>query len=789
VQQDFDWIRAMKKWIPAAIFLPVLIFGWVTDARAAPETLTTLAAVSTAGNTRAGQRVAVAFEATVTYFRGYDHVMFVQDGDAAIFVLAPPHSKLTAGDRVLVRGTTRSSFRPFVAADNLTLLGHGAIPRAAQATFDGLIRASYDCRLVTVHGVVRSADLELITGATSRSITLQILTDGGYVEASVDSNEEHFLKELLDTTVEVTGVSAGKFDDKKQHTGALLHVSGLNSVKILKRADIRPQSLPFTPMDEIITGYHVRDLTQRIRVRGTITYSQPGSAAVVQSGDKSLWIATRSLAPLRVGDLADATGFPDVHDGALRLTRAEIEDTHVRAPITPHPTTWEQMTLRGFNVKGHVFDLVSIAGTVVTEEREASKDVYVLFSGGHMFSAIYRHSEESGLVKLPPMKAITPGSTVRLAGICIVENFNPSNNLDHDPFDILLGSVDDITVIDSPSWLTIRSLSLIVTALVLVVLSSVAWAWSLKRKVRRQTAALAVRIEAEAALERQMAHLEQRRSSILEAINGSQSLASILTQITELVTFLLDGTPCWCELRNEKSVGNRPPETTGLRIVQQEISAGASLGTLAVGLGADTLPNAKETEALSAGARLATLAVENRRLYADLVHRSEQDLLTDIPNRFSMEKKLDQLMMSARRSEALFGLIYVDLDSFKRVNDDFGHSVGDLYLQEVTRRMKLQLRSEDMLSRIGGDEFIALVPILRCGIDAEEIATRLERCFDEPFLLDGIELNGSASVGLAVYPEDGATKKDLQRSADAAMYAHKQSKRIDHDLASHSGPG
>src|ERR1700728_4666729 len=115
----------MKKWIPEAILLSSLILGWVTDARAAPETLTTLAAVSTAGSAMAGQRVAVAFAATVTYFRGYDHVMFVQDGDAAIFVLAPPHSKLTAGDRVLVRGTTRGSFRPFVTADDLTLLGHG----------------------------------------------------------------------------------------------------------------------------------------------------------------------------------------------------------------------------------------------------------------------------------------------------------------------------------------------------------------------------------------------------------------------------------------------------------------------------------------------------------------------------------------------------------------------------------------------------------------------------------------------------------------------------------------
>jgi len=178
-----------------------------------------------------------------------------------------------------------------------------------------------------------------------------------------------------------------------------------------------------------------------------------------------------------------------------------------------------------------------------------------------------------------------------------------------------------------------------------------------------------------------------------------------------------------------------------------------------------------------AGARLAELAIDTRRLYSDLRHRSEHDLLTDIPNRFSMEKKLDQLMQSARRNEAVFGMIYVDLDRFKQVNDLHGHRIGDLYLQEATRRMKLQLRSGDLLARVGGDEFIALVPMLHSRTDAEEIAVRLERCFDEPFYLERCRLNGSASVGLAVYPADGATEEELQRSADAAMYEHKESKR------------
>ena len=91
--------------------------------------------------------------------------------------------------------------------------------------------------------------------------------------------------------------------------------------------------------------------------------------------------------------------------------------------------------------------------------------------------------------------------------------------------------------------------------------------------------------------------------------------------------------------------------------------------------------------------------------------------------------------------------------------------------------MKVQLRNGDMMARIGGDEFIALAPSLRSRADAEEIAVRIERCFDEPFNLEDYQLFGTASIGLAVYPQDGCSKEELQRRADSAMYAHKQEKR------------
>jgi diguanylate cyclase (GGDEF)-like protein len=339
------------------------------------------------------------------------------------------------------------------------------------------------------------------------------------------------------------------------------------------------------------------------------------------------------------------------------------------------------------------------------------------------------------------------------------------------PFDILLRSFDDITVVGKPSLLNIRNLLILAGLLLVVVIIVGAKGWSIERKGRRRTTALA--------------YIEQRRSRILEDINGSRPLAEIIEEITELVSFRLKGAPCWCQIADGALLGNCPAELTALRIVQEDIPArsGPPLGVLFVAFDPHAKPSSNESKALSINCGLATLAIETRRLYSDLLHRSEFDLLTDIHNRFSMDKHLDVLIEEARRKAGIFGLIYIDLDDFKQVNDLYGHQAGDLYLQEVAERMKRQLRGNDTLARLGGDEFAALITVVRNRAGAEEIAHRLEHCLDEPFIIEGHVLRGSASVGIALYPEDGDTKDSLLSAADDAMYAAKSIKQQTQALA------
>jgi diguanylate cyclase (GGDEF)-like protein len=750
----------MKRLLPtSAILFACAAIAWA----APPAPLTTLRAVTGLSNAEASKQLPVAFEATVTYYRGYETTLVVQDGGAGIYVHAPLGAKLVPGDRVLINGTTRPSFNPYIEPSSITLLRHGPLLKPLPSNFDQMIRAQNDCQLITVRGVVHAADMVLDTDV--RSISLQVLTDGGYIVVAVDSDNATVLEGLLDAEVLVTGVASEEFDSKMQVTGIRIHVQTLAGIQVLKRAAGNPWTLPVTSMERVLSVYHMTDSTPRVRVHGTITYYAPGSVVVLQDDAKSIWIATQTNIPLRIGDAADATGFPDAHNGFLSLEHGEIRDSHTQAPITPLPATWQILSPAGFDSSGHHFDLVSIEGKVVSQVRAATQHEYVLTADGKVFSAFLRRSENQS----SDGPQIPVGSRIRVTGICIRDNSNPY--IPQVPFNILMRSFDDIQIVARPSLINTRNLLLVLGVLLVVVFGVLARGWALEHKVRRQTAVMSARTEADAELERQ-------RSRILEDINGVRPLAEILEEIAAMVSATLEGAPCWCEAGDGERLGAYPQEPHSLRIVQAEIPSrsGPPLGTIYAALHPQAPPATREAEALHGGARLATLAIETRRLYSDLRRRSEFDLLTDIPNRFAMEKFMELQIEEARHSGRLLGLIYIDLDKFKPINDTYGHHVGDLYLQAVALRMSRQLLGGDMLARLGGDEFAAMVLLHHGRSDLEKIVARLESCFDEPFSVEGIILHGEASIGVAIFPEDGATKDNLLSAGDAAMYAVKRAK-------------
>lgn len=159
-----------------------------------------------------------------------------------------------------------------------------------------------------------------------------------------------------------------------------------------------------------------------------------------------------------------------------------------------------------------------------------------------------------------------------------------------------------------------------------------------------------------------------------------------------------------------------------------------------------------------------------------LAHQALHDHLTGLPNRVLLDDRLSQALAQMDRGYK-GALLYVDLDHFKPINDRLGHPVGDRVLQEVASRLRAGVREDDTVSRQGGDEFVLLLVRLADPRDAARVAEKLIHAIEQPILVDGHELSVSASIGIALLPQDGRDKTTLTKAADAALYHAKQAGR------------
>lgn len=151
-------------------------------------------------------------------------------------------------------------------------------------------------------------------------------------------------------------------------------------------------------------------------------------------------------------------------------------------------------------------------------------------------------------------------------------------------------------------------------------------------------------------------------------------------------------------------------------------------------------------------------------------HLAHYDALTDLPNRTLFSDRLHQAIATAKRDKMHIAVMFIDLDKFKLVNDKLGHDVGDLLLKEVAKRLQHCVRESDTVSRIGGDEFIVLLPAVEADRDAMLVAEKILGALNRSFELADHRVTISASIGVAVYPEHGSDERVLTRNADIAMY-------------------
>lgn len=171
--------------------------------------------------------------------------------------------------------------------------------------------------------------------------------------------------------------------------------------------------------------------------------------------------------------------------------------------------------------------------------------------------------------------------------------------------------------------------------------------------------------------------------------------------------------------------------------------------------------------------RVITHAIARKQAQSELLHLALHDPLTGVGSRSLFDERLEQALRRARRRRDRLGLMYLDLDDFKVINDTRGHGAGDDVLRQVAARIRDSVRDTDTIVRMGGDEFTVIAEALGENDHAHRLLQTLVATLGEPFWVDDEQLSISASIGVAFFPEDGETKDVLTKSADSAMYAAK----------------
>lgn len=182
-----------------------------------------------------------------------------------------------------------------------------------------------------------------------------------------------------------------------------------------------------------------------------------------------------------------------------------------------------------------------------------------------------------------------------------------------------------------------------------------------------------------------------------------------------------------------------------------------------------------EFEGREARLSLVQDVTDRERLHEQLVHRAHHDSLTNLPNRFLLEQRMRHTLENASRYGHKAAVLCIDLDRFKQINDNYGHATGDACLQEVAERLTRRLRESDTVARTGGEEFTVVLGELLHATDAEKVAVDLLAEFRRCFNIGELELQLSASIGIALYPDHGTEGVQLWQAADIAMYRAKYS--------------
>jgi len=475
-----------------SLHIPLILTTLLVPGKIHAEELPVLTSVSQIrflSEKEAARGYPVRLTAVITCKRTGECWGFIQDSSAAVGCLWSSlgiSEKAHPGQEVALEGTTSAGdYIPIVMADRMTVLRDAAIPEAKPARLEDLMTGLTDCQRVEVRGIVR-----FVRPSGPDCFELGLATGGGKLQVFVSDPEPGKPELWVNGMVRVTGICAGFFSKNRQLYAIHLNSSHTSDIVFEESPPHDPYAAKSRSIRSIMQFAPDSPPNRMTKVSGTVVYHMSNGSFYLEDETGGVEIQSIQKDHLAIGDLVEVLGFPAWGEYTPRLEDAVFR--RVGNGQIPRPT---QVTAEQLLVCEHDARLVRLEGALVDQSRAGDQHIFVIKSGTELFNASIPSTDA-------PKPALTNGSLLSLTGICRIHlgERKSSKDIRASSFELFLRRPADIQVLREASWWTLRRLLALLAGVSILLGGAMGWVSMLRYRVRRQTAIISERLQAEASL-------------------------------------------------------------------------------------------------------------------------------------------------------------------------------------------------------------------------------------------------------------------------------------------------
>ncbi len=482
-----------------------------------PEPITSAAAIRALSASDAAARLPVKLEGVVTFYDEAVYGRFVQDETAGIYFNEPTNPPpLTPGQRLEIIGVTSpGEYAPSVIPSEVRILGQAPLPAPKPATFELLATGREDSQFVETSGIVRSVRVDEASGYH----VVELATGGGRLAVYVREIPTGQPDALVDSRVRARGVCSTFFNRQRQLFNIRLLVPRGSDFLVESPSPAAPFEMPAQPIGSLLQFTPQGGYGRRVKLVGTVTLQQKGTALFIQDGQDGLSVRTRQQTPLAVGDVVEVLGFPA--QGTYTPLLEDALYRKIASGTAPEPDNIDyDKALQG----GHDCRLVRIRGRILDRTYNPGEQSLLLDDGQFIFQAyLARPDAEDAFAHA------AKGSTVSVTGVCLVEpgQWQAGEAWRAASFRILMRSPADVQVLEAPPWWTLERLFGMIGILAAVVFGAMTWVLVLRRRVQQQTEIIRHRLEIEEELKERYLDLFENANDMVFTHDLEGRLTSI----------------------------------------------------------------------------------------------------------------------------------------------------------------------------------------------------------------------------------------------------------------------